>query len=106
MGGVSETIDRVLTVFLDLEKLPTWDKDWRERDSRPKHITAWIKNAAEKFRMRLRSSASVRLRLRLRACICAQKIKRLDTSRRKKSLHPDASIVQGLSGCTIVLSRD
>ena len=46
-----------------------------ERDSRPKHITAWTKNAAEKFRMRLRSSASVRLRLRLRlrlrACICA-----------------------------------
>ena len=29
VGGVSETIDRVPTVFLDLEKLPTWDKDWR-----------------------------------------------------------------------------
>ena len=32
VGGVLETIDGVPTVFLDLEKLPTWDKDrWGER---------------------------------------------------------------------------
>ena len=80
-----------------------------ERDSRPKHITAWTKNAAEKICMRLRSSACVRLRLHAsasvcvcpRACVCAQKIKRPDASRRKKFLRPDASFVQGLSGCTI-----
>ena len=67
MGGVSETIDRVLTVFLDLEKLPTWDKDWRERDSRPKHITAWIKNAAEKIS---HASAFVRERASASASAC------------------------------------
>ena len=31
VGGVSETINRVATVFLDLEKLPTWDKDQGEK---------------------------------------------------------------------------
>ena len=31
VGGVSEMINRVATVFLDLEKLPTWDKDQGER---------------------------------------------------------------------------
>ena len=74
-----------------------------------KHITAWTKSAAEKFWMRLRSSACMRLHLRafayvrihLHACICAQKIKCLDASRRKKSLRPDTSFVQGLLGCTI-----
>ena len=29
VGGVLETIAQVPTVFLDLEKLPTWGKDWR-----------------------------------------------------------------------------
>ena len=29
VGGVSETVNRVSTVFLDLEKLPTWGKDCR-----------------------------------------------------------------------------
>ena len=58
--------------------------------------------------MRLHSSASVHLRLsvcvhvHLRACVSAQKIKRPDASRRKKFLRPDASFVQGLSGCTII----
>ena len=37
--------------------------------------------------------ACVRLRLRVSACVCTQKIKR-----------PDASFVQGLSGCTIATS--
>ena len=48
-----------------------WDKDWRgeRRDSRPKHITAWTKNAAEKFCMRLHSSACMRLRLHSSACV-------------------------------------
>ena len=54
-----------------------------ERDSRPKHIIGWTKNAAETFCMRL------------------QKIKRPDASRHKKCLRPDTSFVQGLSGCTI-----
>ena len=44
-----------------------------ERDSRPKHITAWTKNVAEKFSMRLHSSA----------CVCALKIKCPDASRCK-----------------------
>ena len=97
-----------------------------ERDSRPKHITAWTKNAAEKFCMRLRMSACVHLRLCasasvcvcvhlhpsacicvcLRVCVCAQKIKCPDASRRKKFLRPDASFVQGLSGCTLTGCHD
>ena len=53
-------------VFLDLEKLPTWGKDWwRERDSRPKHTTAWTKNAAEKFCVRLRLSVCFYVQTRL-----------------------------------------
>ena len=59
--------------------------------------------------MQLKNFASVYVRLRacicvrsfVSACVCAQKIKRLDTSRRKKPLCPDVSFVQGLSGCTI-----
>ena len=31
-GRGLETIDQVPTVFLNLEKLPTWNKDWQERD--------------------------------------------------------------------------
>ena len=42
------------------------------------------------------------VRVRLRACVCAQKIKCPDTSRRKKFLRPDASFVLGLSGCTYI----
>ena len=38
---------------------------------------------------------------RVCACICAQKIKCPDASRHKRSLRPDASFVQGPSGCTI-----
>ena len=49
--------------------------------------------------VRLRSSACVRLHLRV--CVCAQEIKRPDASRHQKFLRPDASFVQGLSGCTI-----
>ena len=29
VGRVLETIDQMPTAFLDLEKIPTWDKDWR-----------------------------------------------------------------------------
>ena len=51
------TIDQVPTVFLNLEKLPTWNKDWQERDSRP-HKTAWT--VAEEFCcMHLHSSTCV-----------------------------------------------
>ena len=65
-----------------------------ERNSRPKHTTTWTWNAAEEFCLHLRSSTCMRLRLRastrvcirLRACICTQKIKCLDASRRKRSL--------------------
>ena len=39
--------------------------------------------------------------VRMCACICAQKIKRPDVSRRNRSLRPDTSFVQGLLGCTI-----
>ena len=62
----------------------------RKRDSRPKHITRmW--NAAEEFCMHLHLSAYLHLCLRacicvhvrLHVCICAQKIKRPDASRRK-----------------------
>ena len=65
-----------------------------EKDSRPKHITAWTWNVAEEFCMRLclsacicicmrpRVSSCVRGRLHVR--VCAQKIKRLDASRRKR----------------------
>ena len=80
-----------------------------ERDLRPKHITAWTKNAAEKFCICLRSSACVHLRLCASVCVCVcpcvcvcgQKSKHPDVSGQKKSLHPDASFVQGLSGYTI-----
>ena len=47
-----------------------------ERDSRPNHVTAWTWNVAEELCMRLCSSMCVHLR----ACICTQKIKRLDAS--------------------------
>ena len=73
-----------------------------ERDSRAKHITAWTKNAAEKFCKRLHLSACVRLRLCGSACVSAHRKlnarTRLDA---KKSLHPEESFVQGLSRCTI-----
>ena len=69
------------------------------RDSRPKHnITAWTKKSAEILHV----PAFVRVCASVSACICAQKIKHLDTSRRKKFLRSDASFVQGLSGCTIL----
>ena len=71
-----------------------------ERQSRLEHITAWTWNAVEEFCMHLCSSACVGLCV----CVCAQKIKHLDTSRHKKSLCPDASFVQGLSRCTIFRS--
>ena len=77
------------TVFLDLEKLPHGTRIGGERDSRPKHITAWTWNAAEEFCMRLHLSACVCLR----ACVCAQIIKHPDVSRHKRSLHSDASLV-------------
>ena len=57
--------------------------------------------------MRLHSSASVRLCLRLCAsmcvwvCVSAHRKWNVRTSRRKKSLRPGVSFVQGLSGCTI-----
>ena len=51
--------------------------------------------------MHLRSSTC--MHPRASACVCAQKIKHPDASGRKKFLHPDASFVQGLSGCTIPL---
>ena len=38
VGGVLETIDRVPAVFLDLEKLPTLGKDWRERETQGYNI--------------------------------------------------------------------
>ena len=77
-----------------------------ERDSRPKHITAWTKNVAEKFCMCLHLSVCVRLCqcVSTSACVCAQKIKRLDASRWKKFLQPDQSFVQRLSGCTIFMA--
>ena len=45
-----------------------------ERDSRPKHIAAWAKNAAENFCMpsafvRVRASASACVRVRASACV-------------------------------------
>ena len=40
-----------------------------ERDLRPKHITAWTKNAAEKFCICLRLSACVHLRLCVSVCV-------------------------------------
>ena len=49
----------------------------------------------------VRVCASACIHVRLRAWVYAQKIKRPDVSRRKKSLCSDASFVQGLSGCTI-----
>ena len=61
-------------VFLYLEKLPTWSKDWQGEGLRPKHITAWTKNAAENFCMRLRSSACIRIRPHpsASACVCVR----------------------------------
>ena len=44
------------------------------------------------------------VRMRLHACVCAQKIKCPDASRRKKFLRSDVSFVQGLLGCTIILT--
>ena len=54
------------------------------------------------FRVHPHASACVCLRV----CVCAQKIKCPDASRRKKFLRPDASFVQGISGCTITGCHD
>ena len=120
VGGVSETSIEYQLYFWILKSYQHGTRIGRERDSRPKHITAWTKNAAEKFCMCLRSFACMRLRLRAsmcvcvhlrpsasvcvhqRECVCTQKIKRPDASRHKKILCPDVSFVQGLSGCTIL----
>ena len=58
-----------------------------ERDSRPKHIAAWAKNAAENFCMpsafvRVRASASACVHVCASACVRVQKIIRPDASRR------------------------
>ena len=69
-----------------------------ERDSRPKHITAWTWNVAEEFCMHLRLSACVRLR----APACRKLNIRMGLDA-KGSLRPDMSFVQGLSGRTICM---
>ena len=100
MGGVSETSIKYQLYFWILKSYQHGTSIGGERGSRPKHIADWTKNAAEKICIRLRSSVCMRLRQRASACVCAQKIKRPDA---KKLLRPDASFVQGLSGCTIYM---
>ena len=81
-----------------------------ERDSRPKHITAWTKNAVEKFCMRLRSFACVRLccmrphasaSIRVFPHASAHRKLNVQTRLDTKNCCVQTRLVQGLSGCTI-----
>ena len=62
---------------------------------------------ADEVGMRLRSSACVRLRLRASVCVCVRPRTSacvcMRASAPRKIKHLDASFVQGLSGCTLVV---
>ena len=79
MGGVSETSIECQLYFWILKSYQHGTRIGGERDSRPKHITAWTKNPAEKFAyICIRPRACVCVRVRLCAWVCVQKIKRMD----------------------------
>ena len=71
------------------------------------HASAFVcVRASASACVRVRPRVSACVCVRLRASVCAQKIKRPDARLDAKgSLRPDASFVQGLSGCTIICNR-
>ena len=100
VGRVSKQSIKCQLYFWILESYQGGTRIGSERDSRPKHITAWTKNAAENFacvcvrpracvHLHLCAPASVcicvcpHLSTCMRVYVCAQEIKRPDTNSRR-----------------------